>query len=189
MNENRLTIWNEYTGEKPDRVRHNFVDYDRYHEARLIEAELRNRGARLEDMVVIDYGCCAGDYGIHFARLGAHTICYDIDKVAIRFVKYRFKRENLPLFTNEAPADLAIFGEVLEHCDNPLEILSKYSESAEYIFTSSYPYRSDDPADSYWNGRDHSPKAREQQPACRELLNRLYNAVELGGEKRLWIRK
>lgn len=185
LQENRLQIWNDYTGDKEDRVRHNFVDYDRYYEASLIESCLRGQeNEGIKSLDVIDFGCCAGDYGIYFARLGCDVYFHDIDPVALDFVRYRLKRENL---TNIDCGyyDLVIFGEVLEHLDSPLETIKKYCGS-QYIFTSSYPYRTDDKNDSYWNGRDHREGARKETMACRELLEKYYHKIELGGVRHLW---
>jgi hypothetical protein len=46
--------------------------------------------------------------------------------------------------------NIAIFGEVLEHLDNPLEVITNFvNNKTKYIFTSSYPFRNDDPNDDY----------------------------------------
>lgn len=195
MKEDRLKIWNDYTGPKSDKIRHNFVDYDRYYEAGLIEMSLQDifdgTGGSFDGLKVLDFGCCAGDYGMYFARLGAFVHFEDIDEDAIKFVEYRLKREGLKRRFNHSEHDLAIFGEVLEHCDNALDIISdevlKFETS--YIFISSYPFRSDDENDPYWKGRDHSQQARLAQKAVRALLEKHYDAIKYDGERRLWIRK
>jgi len=184
---NRSRIWDEYNGPKTPEVRHNFVDYDRYHEARLIATELLKREINLDEISVLDYGCCAADYGIFFARRGSLVHCVDIDNNALAFAKWRFAREDMT-FGEQRDYDLIIFGEVLEHLENPLEVMKKYTDTnTSFIFTSSYPMRSSNPEDSYWKGRGHTEAAREQQAKCRKLLESLYEGVNLGGEMRLWV--
>jgi hypothetical protein len=188
--EERAKIWEEYSGDKSPQVRHNFVDYTRYHEAENIARILAEQNIDPTKLDVIDYGCCAGDQAIYFARIGCRAQPIDIDPIAVKFVLWRFKREKLNPNENMIGADLWIFGEVLEHMEDPLGMLSKCLENGvPYIFTSSYPYRSDDPKDDYWTGRDHSDEARKQQPACRKLLEENYNKFNFGGEKNLWIKK
>lgn len=190
MTENRQEIWDNYTGNKPDTIRHNFCDYDRYFEAKLIADELQGMGVDLSQIRVIDFGCCAGDYGMYFARLGSQVHFEDIDDDALSFVSYRLERENLKRRFNHREHDLAIYGEVLEHCDDAFDILKKdVDEDVQFIFTSSYPFRSDDPKDSYWMGRGHSNKARLDQKLCRTLLETYYDKINYGGERNLWIRK
>lgn len=190
MNEDRQKIWKEYTGPKPDTIRHNFCDYDRYFEAGLIANELKQRGVNFENLLVRDFGCCAGDYGMYFARLGAFVDFEDIDEDALNFVKYRLKLEGLKQRFNHREHHLSIYGEVLEHCDDAYQLLEEdVKEDVPYIFTSSYPYRSDDPEDSYWKGRGHSQQARIDQPKCRALLEENYIKINFGGQRNLWIKK
>lgn len=189
MPEDRKFIWDNYTGNKPRTIEHNFVDYDRYFEANLIRATLKREiDIDFKSLRVVDFGCCAGDYGIYFARLGSPTQFIDIDPDAMSFVEYRLGLEGLINTKELFIFDLAIFGEVLEHCDDPLGILNQYVKNkTRAIFTSSYPYRSDDPNDNYWNKSGHSKKALESQKDVRKLLEDNYKSFHLGGERRLWI--
>lgn len=188
--EDRQKTWDEYTGNKPPTIRHNFVDYDRYYEASLIAGALIEKGVNLKNLNVLDFGCCAGDYGMYFARWGAFVHFEDIDEDALKFVDYRLRREGLKRRYNHEEHNLAIYGEVLEHCDDALAILTKdVEDGVRYIFTSSYPYRSDDPNDSYWQGRGHSQQARIDQPACRKILEDHYVMINFGGQRNLWIKK
>lgn len=193
MSEDRQKIWDEYQGNKPPTVRHNFVDYDRYFEAENIKNVvgdiLEGMNRKWSDLKVIDFGCCAADYGIFFARLGCHVWCEDIDPDALSFMEYRFRRENLRTYKADK-YDLYIFGEVLEHCDDAFSLLKDaVDKKADFIFTSSYPYRNDSAEDDYWKGRGHSDKARQDQPRCRHLLEKYYEKITLGGERKVWIRK
>lgn len=186
----RKKIWDEYQGVKTPEVRHNFVDYTRYYEAEHIDGILTTKGVEIEKLKVIDYGCCAGDYAIYFARKGAKSYGYDIDESALNFLDYRLKRENLPENSPLNKYDLVIFGEVLEHVDDPFNLIQSYIyQGAKYMFTSSYPYRNDDPQDSYWQGRGHSKMACEQQPQCRKLLETFYKKYNFGGQSNVWIYK
>lgn len=192
--EDRQQIWKDYTGPKPDTIRHNFCDYDRYYEAFLIVGALQKRGVIFKKLEVLDFGCCAGDYGMVFSRLGANVDFVDIDPLARQFVEYRQKLEGKKAFVNSVKPvglyDLTIYGEVLEHCDDALELLTQdVQKEVPYIFTSSYPYRSDDPEDSYWKGRGHSQQARIDQPKCRILLQENYIKINFDGQRNLWIKK
>lgn len=198
MNENRSKIWDDYIkqgGYFHNIIKHSFTEYNRYHEAELIDMELLKQHQDTSKMKILDFGCGVGDYGIYLLRAGAKLVhFYDYPR-AVKFVEYRLKREKLtsghivdadkePLLWNY---DLVIFGEVLEHLDNPYETLEYcVSNDTKYVFTSSYPYRSEDPDDPYWSNHDHDDKARLQIPDCKRLLENNYNFVKFGGELRLW---
>lgn len=193
MSEDRNKVWEEYQGNKPRWIRHNFLDYDRYHEAKSIAADINDvleaTDRTWKDISVLDFGCCSGDVGIWFARLGANVHAYDISPSAQAFANYRFEREGL-INGRRKNYNLVVFGEVLEHMYKPLATLLKYARAkTEFIFTSSYPMRSSDPEDSYWMQGDHKDDARDQQEECRKLLEKYYDKLNLGGESYLWIRK
>lgn len=174
------------------------VEYDRYDEAGQILEALEKDGLSFKDLSVVDYGAGAGDYGFAFGRQGAHPIFYDF-KVAADFIRFRAQGEGFEFDIVEVepgremplPAGwsgIVIFGEVLEHLDDPLATLQYFTEKgAKYIFTSSYPYRRDAATDDYWKKSGHSDKARLQQPACRELLEKRYKKIaNFGGQLNLW---
>lgn len=195
FSENRSAIWAEYFGPKPDTIRHNFCDYDRYFEAGCIASAvgdiLQATNRDWTDLRVLDFGCCAGDYGMYFNRLGARSCFVDIDVDALKFVEHRLALEGFRKNDEHHEYhDLTIYGEVLEHCDNAFDILkSDVDHGVEFIFTSSYPFRSDDPNDSYWQGRGHSQQARIDQKKCRELLTKHYDKLNFEGQRNLWVRK
>ena len=90
--------------------------------------ELKKLKMKIEQLQILDFGCLISDYGIYFARLGAKVMIYDKNS-ATNFAEFRFKKERLSVKTTNIPydylsltngKDLVIFGEVLEHLDNPL---------------------------------------------------------------------
>lgn len=201
MNEDRLQVWNDYLaqgGLSHKIVRHMFVDYSRYHEAALIADHLSGIGVRLSRLKILDYGAGVGDYGMHFLRQGARTVAFYDYPRSTQFIDYRLKLEDLDGFGITISADeeeivkfkewdFVVFGEVLEHLEDPLSVLQQLvKDKVTYVFTSSYPYRSDDPHDPYWNNHDHDDGARLQMPECRKTLEENYNYIKFDGELRLW---
>lgn len=202
VNENRTKIWDDYIaqgGMQHKVVKHMMVDYNRYHESTLIGDTLVDFKVDLADLKVLDYGCGVGDYGIHLLRQGAGKVdFYDYPR-SVQLVSYRLQQEKLKNGTiidadrdrkpNFLDYDLIIFGEVLEHLDNPFNILKNCNMAkVRFIFTSSYPYRSDDIDDPYWHNHDHDIKAFHQMPECRRLLEHNYAFTKFDGELRLWVR-
>lgn len=204
VGENREEIWHDYLedgGIDHKVVKHMWLDYSRYHEAKLIEAELYKQDIPLGDIKALDYGCGVGDYGLHLLRAGIMQVDFFDFPRALKLVDYRLQRERGLRHIGDAELidpdegqkpkfkdyDLVIFGEVLEHLDNPYQILKEcLAVKVKYIFTSSYPYRTDDPDDPYWNNHDHDDRARLMMPECRLLLEENYNYTKFDGELRLW---
>lgn len=191
MIEDRQKIYNEYAGEKNGILARTMTVYDRYFEANLIINELKRQSVDFTTLSVLDYGCACGDYGISLARNGAAVGFLDIVPANVAFAEYRLVRENLKKIIE--PPNFVIFGEVLEHLDHPLEVIKQYK--CKYLFTSSYPFRSDDPNDKYWEGSDkpgdHTKTACYEQPACREYLAEHYNSIRWpkAGAATLWIER
>ncbi|TAL08186.1 MAG: class I SAM-dependent methyltransferase [Nitrospirae bacterium] len=203
VKENRIKIWDAYIAQRGlhhRSVKHMFVDYSRYHEAELILRYFIKNHIDIVNLRVLDYGCGVGDYGIYLLTAGAKQVdFYDFPR-AVKFVEYRLKvrkskngkivdadKDEHPNLSNY---NLIIFGEVLEHLYDPLAILKQCDKArAKYIFTSAYPYCSEDANESYWSNGDHKPEARLQIPECRELLEKNYSFQKFDGELRLWIRK
>lgn len=191
--EDRQKIWDKYKGIKNGPMKRMFLEYDRYFEAELIKNALMSMHVDFKNLRVLDYGCGVADYGIYFARLKSAVCLYDIDDEALEFAKFRFEKEGL-----NAPVidgimrnhDLIIFGEVLDHLPDPLGTIKEAVDGGvRFIFTSSYPYRSDDPNDVHWK-HDHHPKsAFEQQRACQLLLGKNYRKLNFGGQRNLWFKE
>lgn len=193
MQEDRKKIFEDYKGLKAT-IKHPFLSYDRYHEANIVSNALYNMRMPQDQLHILDFGCGVGDYGITFSRKGSYVRYYDLGEYP-DFVKYRLELEFLDRFEiYTAPTDLTklingndlvIFGEVLEHLTNPLEVLGLcLSLRVPYIFTSSYPCRGEDKV--YFSRRGHTLEAFDQQEGCARLLVRNYNPVRFDGEARLW---
>ena len=170
------------------------MDYTRYPEARRIHRKLRQLREPFEKLSILDYGCLVADYGLYFSRLGARVALYDKKKVATKFARYRFAQEKRRPKVFPFPSDFAamikgrnfvIFGEVLEHLDNPLEILQEcVAQSVPYIFTSCYPFGNN----HYFAMDGHSRSAQAQQTACIKLLKPKYASWILHKKEVLWQR-
>lgn len=199
--EDREQLWKDYTGPKPLYLAHPWLHYNRYHEANLIVNQLKTWNQDISKLCVLDYGSGVGDYGFTLGREGAEICFYDKPE-QIEFVAYRLRKEEKKFKVSLVEAndlwefpptiDMVIFGEVLEHLDNPLKVIKDFvNRKTKYIFTSSYPYRSDDPNDSYWHHRGHTEHKGicEMQKPCRELLENNYEYIKYEGQMRLWYRK
>ena len=169
------------------------LDYTRYFEAGQIERYLLSQKEDISRMSVVDFGCLVADYGIHFARLNAKVSVYDGEE-AVKFASYRFAREGLPVTACVIPhghaslvagADLVVFGEVLEHIDNPLKVLEAcVGQNVRYIFTSCYPFGDD----KYFSLPGHRKSAQTLQPDCIQLLKNHYTMLSLHKKAVLWKR-
>lgn len=199
MREDRQKIWDEYEGDKPPHLKHPWLDYDRYRYADKIIATLNDHGEDFNKLSVLDYGCGVADYGFSFGRKGATVIFYD-NRTYINFVRFRLEKEPVQFRHHliEIKYDVifpeginvVIFGEVLEHLESPLQVITRFvNQKVKYIFTSSYPFRNDNPKDDYWNHPGHEHDTWKEQPACRDLLFANYERVRYNGEASLWIRK
>lgn len=201
ITEDRQKLWDEYTGAKPHYISWPWLQYTRYRKAETILNTLKELGEQISNLRVLDYGSGVGDYGFVFGRQGAKVTFFD-RKEELDFSKYRVSKEPITSQFFQYPEDydelhkdgefdLVIFGEVLEHVENPIEILQSFSDKkTKYIYTSSYPYRSDDPNEYYWkkHGDDQTYMIEMQKP-CRAILEANYTFVKYEGEARLWIRK
>lgn len=187
----REALWKKYNGDKKPSLERSFLVYDRYDEAGRILKKLKDLGVFKDGLRVLDFGCGVSDYGIFFARLGATVSIFDSSEAAIKFASWRFEQEKLPFSLDlSGEFDLVIFGEVLEHLDSPLSSLEMFN--TKFIFTSSYPYRSNDPNNEYWKRSDHSDSARKKQPECRKFLEENFDRfiIDSGtGQASLWRKK
>lgn len=177
-------------GLSPSIVR-TMVDYDRYPQARdILDAMLLLR-EDVATFTVLDFGCLVADYAIFFARLGARAAIYDGEE-EVKFAQFRFADAELPLITYTIPTSgdvlmggktLVIFGEVLEHLENPLlPIKDCIKSSVKYIFTSCYPFGDEE----YYGLSGHLKSAQALQSDCIRLLIENYDAIPLRDKTVLW---
>ena len=169
----RQTLWNAYIKDhQPDAtVAHHLqrmlFAYTRYPEAESALNHLPHTGGH-----VLDFGCGVGDYGVSFARRSWTVSFCDVPEI-LEFVRFRCRHEAINAEFIESPSefegfDAVVFGEVLEHLTNPLELLTDCVQHVRWIVTSSYPLSH---ADEYWTRYpDHTDEARHQQPDCLKLL-------------------
>jgi len=179
----------------PPQIFRPMVDYHRFREAGHIHRQLGVLREPIKELSVLDFGCLVSDYGLYFARLGAKVAIYDKRESALKFARYRFAAEKLrvksfPITSAYKPMakgrDLVIFGEVLEHMDNPVEVLQAcVAQAVQYIFTSHYPFGDD----QYFALSGHSRTAQAQQAACIKLLDNNYTGWILHDRAVLWVRK
>jgi hypothetical protein len=177
-------------GLSPSIVR-TMVDYDRYPQARDILRALVLRGEDLATFTVLDFGCLVADYAVFFARQGARAAIYDGEE-EVKFAQFRFSEAGLPLTTYTIPAlgaelmggkTLVVFGEVLEHLENPLVPIKDCIDSGvKYIFTSCYPFGDEE----YFELSGHLRTAQELQSDCIRLLIEHYDAIPLRDKTVLW---
>lgn len=170
------------------------MDYSRYPQAFRIHQKLLELRVPAKNFSVLDYGCLVADYGMYFARLGVRVALYDKRTVATDFARFRFAREKLKARVFPFPTDfskmvkgrrLVIFGEVLEHLENPLGILQECVDQAvPFIYSSCYPFGDK----HYFAMPGHSRSAEAQQADCIKLLKPHYASWILHKREVLWQR-
>lgn len=170
------------------------LDYDRYPQANDLYEILRRFGEDFARISVLDFGCLVADYAIFFARLGASVSIYD-DAEAVKFAAYRLEREGLKFEAYTIPTvgrrlmsgkDVVVFGEVLEHIENPLLHLEDcIRERVRYIFTTCYPFGDDD----YFRLSGHLASAQERQSDFIRLAMKHYDIYPLRDKTVLWKRR
>lgn len=170
------------------------VDYDRYFEASQVEKQLRHHREDIKGLRMLDFGCLVADYALYFARRGASVAIYDFD-VPIEFARFRFMEENLSVEALTAPTplphlmesrQLVVFGEVLEHLDDPLAVLQAcITCDVKYIFTSCYPFGDEE----YFSLPGHSRLAQQQQVSTILLLKEHFFETVTHAKARFWTRK
>ena len=143
---------------------------------------------------LLDFGCMVSDYGFFFGNLGAVVTFCDFKEQA-DFADFRMSKADINRVKVYAPTDymeitkgqnLAVFGEVLEHLKDPLQMLQSCVENkVQYIYTTCYPYGDD----AYFRRSGHRLEAQEQSPQSFELLRKHYEEVSFFKLRRLWVRK
>ena len=98
--------------------------------------------------IVLDYGCGAGNMGMIFAHAGFTADFAEVEGVTTDFLKWRIKKHFLQsrVFTHkddlgENKYDLVCMQNVLEHLDEPLEVMQKITraiKSGGYLLLTCY---------------------------------------------------
>lgn len=179
-------------GVDPDIFR-TLLDYTRYPDCYNIYRRLKS-SLDFRHLAVLDYGCLVSDYGFFFGMLGSKISICDLKEHA-DFASFRLSRHRIPHTTHYAPIPyssvthkigLAIFGEVLEHLDDPLELLESCVENrVQYLYTTHYPYGDDD----YFNLPGHTKEAQKQAQDSLMLLRSHFHEISVEKNRRLWVRK
>lgn len=99
--------------------------YHYYIGRKLMELLANERKSR-----VLDYGCGAGNMGLMFAMAGFATNFLEVEGVQTDFLKWRVERHFLKskVLTEQSQLgeyDLVIFFNVMEHLEQPLEVLKR----------------------------------------------------------------
>ncbi|MDG2527897.1 hypothetical protein [Caulobacter endophyticus] len=170
------------------------LDYSRYPQAEDVAYLLRQAGEDISRLSMLDFGCLVADYAVMFARLGAKVAIYD-DVEAVKFPAYRLAREGFDVEIHTLPTegdllmkgkDLVVFGEVLEHLEDPLvPIRACIAQGVKYIFTSCYPFGDDE----YYTLSGHLKSAQDLQSDCIRLLIGHYDALPSRDKSVLWRRR
>lgn len=117
-----------------------------------------------ESSVVMDYGCCVGDFSILFSKMGFKVVAVDLDIPTFDFAKQRFENRNLQIETysvlkNMQPpeinytVDFIFCRDVLEHTVNPIEVLQYFYN---HLNNDGYMYISTmNPGDEIYIGAEH----------------------------------
>ncbi|GEM_PF-2267168 len=170
------------------------LDYSRYAQAEDIADLLRRSGEEISRLSMLDFGCLVADYAVQFARWGARVAIYD-DAEAVKFPAYRLAREGFEVEVLTLPTDgaalmrgrdLVVFGEVLEHIEDPrVPIGHCIEQGVKYIFTSCYPFGDED----YYGLSGHLRSAQDLQSDCIRLLIEHYDALPSRDKSVLWRRR
>lgn len=114
--------------------------------------------------IIMDYGCCIGDFSILFAKMGFKVYALDLDIQTLNFAEQRFKNRNLDINVYRIKKDIKIpcveekvdfifCRDVLEHTTNPIEVLEYFYNNLNedgYMYTSTM-----NPGEQIYIGAEH----------------------------------
>jgi SAM-dependent methyltransferase len=96
-----------------------------------------------EDQSVLDLGCLEGDMSVYLADKARLVVGVDYNQKAISLAKTRYKKDNLTFICADAydylnntdiKFDILIMSHILEHLDDPVAFLKKYSPFFKYVY-------------------------------------------------------
>lgn len=172
------------------------VDYHRIDDAYFIATTISNF-EKLANLNVLDFGCLASDYGLFLGQFQTNIFLCDKISDFLKFAEFRLKAEHVTVsgkyHVNDCSLeeiiknkDLIIFGEILEHLNDPFNLLNIcLSSGTRYIYTSVYPYGDE----AYFQLSDHKKSAQKQSDSCLKLLYSNYKPYLRKQRAILWIKK
>jgi SAM-dependent methyltransferase len=86
-----------------------------------------------KNILVGDFACCQGNIGLCLAELGYNVWAIDINPVFVEYSKKKYEKGNIQWIVSEistlemtsSSLDIAIAGEVIEHCAYPEQLIKE----------------------------------------------------------------
>lgn len=146
----------------------------------------------LKNSIVMDYGCCVGDFSILFAKMGFKVLSIDLDIDTFKFAENRFKNRNLDIACYSILKDMKLpklsqkvnfvfCRDVLEHTVNPIEVLTFFYDN---LADDGYMYISTmNPGEEIYIGAEHLEDTikKAQSEEYREFFEKHFISLGLYG--------
>lgn len=142
--------------------------------------------------IVMDYGCCVGDFSILFAKMGFKVFAFDLDIDTFKFAKKRFNDRNLNIETYSVLEDMKLpeisqkvdfvfCRDVLEHTVNPIEVLDYFYKNLNdngYMYISTM-----NPGEEIYIGAEHLENTIKQAKTeeYRDFFNKHFINIGIHG--------
>jgi SAM-dependent methyltransferase len=101
---------------------------------------------------VLDYGCGIGSDGLALLELGYHVEFADFANPSTRYLAWRLRRRRLSALIHDLDAappprgfDVAYAFDVIEHTEDPFELLARLEASAELVIVNFLEPRTNEP--------------------------------------------
>lgn len=145
-----------------------------------------------KNSIVMDYGCCVGDFSILFAKMGFKVLSIDLDIDTFKFAENRFKNRNLDIACYSILKDMKLpklsqkvnfvfCRDVLEHTVNPIEVLTFFYDN---LADDGYMYISTmNPGEEIYIGAEHLENTikKAQSEEYREFFEKHFISLGLHG--------
>lgn len=142
--------------------------------------------------IVMDYGCCIGDFSILFSKMGFRVYALDLDIKTLEFAEQRFKNRNLNINVFKIKEDMKIPSinekvdfvfcrDVLEHTINPIEVLKYFYNNLNengYMYISTM-----NPGEEIYIGAEHLENTIKQAKTkeYKEFFNSHFENIGIHG--------